>query len=340
MDQFALKSPEDQQVYFDQAAEESSFSALMLQKDFWVCWALKRLFSLEKIRHSLIFKGGTSLSKAFQLIERFSEDIDLTLHRSFFGFTGEKDPSSTSREKREKLLRELNAHATSYIQGELLESLRSEMARHLPKNVNWKLFPDEDDSDQQTLLFEYPSVKIGDSSYLRQQVKMEFGVRGETEPHQMGKVSPLLTTVNPKVFLDHTVEVPVLNPKRTFWEKATILHAFHYFPEDKRIPERQSRHYYDMYCLLQSFKEEVLKDHQLLTDVVEHKKKFFRAGWANYDLAKRGSLRLSPGERVEKEMEKDYASMEVMFYGDFPKWADILKALAQFETQFNSGESQ
>ena len=140
----------------------------------------------------------------------------------------------------------------------------------------------------------------------------------------------------PKTIADPEVSVRVLTAKRTFWEKATILHMYAHLPESKPVPKRQSRHYYDFYRLLNSpFKAEALSELSLLDRVGEHKGIYFRAGWARYELAKKGSLRLLPEERVHKEMRRDYEAMREMFFGRVPDWDKIVESIKSFEKEFN-----
>jgi len=133
------------------------------------------------------------------------------------------------------------------------------------------------------------------------------------------------------------VSVKVLNAERTFWEKATILHQYAHLPDGKPLPPRISRHFYDFFRLLNSeIKAKALKDLTLLERVATHKSIYFASGWANYGTARKGTLKLSPLERVMKDLEKDYALMEAMFFRKRPEWMEILKAVRAFEKEFNA----
>jgi len=127
-------------------------------------------------------------------------------------------------------------------------------------------------------------------------------------------------------------------PREHFGKKRqSILHELHHYPETKALKRGYSRHFYDFYQLLNSkFKEEALDKLELLDEVANHKKVFFRRGWAKFDLAKKGTLKLIPKQRILNELKKDYSEMEVMFFNTFPSWDDILKTITEFERSFNS----
>lgn len=133
------------------------------------------------------------------------------------------------------------------------------------------------------------------------------------------------------------VRVRVLNAKRTFWEKATILHQYAHLPDGKVLPARISRHFYDFFRLLNSeIKTKALADVELLDRVAVHKNLYFASGWANYETARKGTLILSPLPRLVEELEKDFDRMKQMFFGKIPHWDLILKTIKDFEQEFNA----
>jgi hypothetical protein len=130
--------------------------------------------------------------------------------------------------------------------------------------------------------------------------------------------------------------VRVIKAKRTFWEKATILHHEARRPETSMVPERYSRHYYDIHMMARSpVKDEALRDIPLLADVVAFKKRFYPRGWARYDEAIAGNLRLVPPPYVDRPMRKDYTAMEEMIYGEIPPWETILETLEELQDEIN-----
>ena len=336
MDRFLDISQREREIAFIKANENFGISAEIIEKDFWVCWTLKELFLLEEIKDNLTFKGGTSLSKVYGLIKRFSEDIDISIERSFLGFVDEKEPMNVSKKKAKSLIEELGHECKTFVQGDLFTRLSDTFALKLDGKGDWRLEIDPDDKDGQTILFHYPKITKSESSYVRPIVKIELGGRSDHWPISMQKISPYIDEIMPEAMKGMNAEIRALNVERTFWEKATILHKYAHYPDGKIVPERQSRHYYDFYCLLQSdAKDKALKNIELLEKVTEHKGLYFRSGWASYNTAKKGSLKTIPKKRVLDAMEKDYSAMSEMFFDEVPTWDQIVKELKKFEGDFN-----
>ncbi|NNM43778.1 MAG: nucleotidyl transferase AbiEii/AbiGii toxin family protein, partial [Chlamydiae bacterium] len=306
----------------------------------WVVWVLERLFSLEKIKSHLTFKGGTSLSKVYKMIDRFSEDIDLSIEREVLGFGWPDDPENApSKKKQRAVLDNLSKTCSNYVQTEMLNSLKEAIVTKLGTTKGWQIFSDQDDPDAQTLLFEYPS-KTSKNGYIRPLVKIEIGARSEHWPVSERKIQSYAKEALKKQIYEPEVCVRVLNAERTFWEKATILHQYAHLPEDKKIPPRISRHFYDFFRLLNSeIKETALTEAALLERVAMHKSIYFASNWANYGTARKGTLKLLPLARILKDLEKDYVLMEAMFFREVPEWQSILKTIEKFEMEFNNSSS-
>lgn len=336
MDRVLKLSEQDRIDTFSKAEVDIGLSEDIIEKDFWVCWTLKELFSLDEIKDNLTFKGGTSLSKIYKVIDRFSEDIDISIERAYLGFKDEKDPANVGTKQAKKLIDELGEACQNFVRGDLFNKLESVIKSKLgPKG--WKLEIDEDDNDGQTILFTYPKLTAKASNYIRPVVKIEIGARSDHWPVSMQKIAPYVAEILPAPLNQMDAEIRVLNIERTFWEKATILHKYSHYPENKIVPERQSRHFFDFYCLLNSEgKTKALANIDLLEKVAAHKNIYFKAAWANYLTAKKGSLKLIPEEKVMKAMEADYKAMSEMFAGDVPSWDEIIKDLKEFEEDFNS----
>ncbi len=197
----------------------------MSEKDAWVCWTLRQLFDLPDARSHFIFKGGTSLSKVWKVIHRFSEDIDISLSREWLGFVGERDPESApSRKQRTKLLDDLSATCAAKLRDEIAPALHQRFSAVLgPTGWSLAIAPD----DALTLLFAYPSVFAADAgaAYVRPVVKIECGARSDRWPVAEQSLAPYIAESFPAAFHDATFHVPVFDIERTIWEKATILHA-------------------------------------------------------------------------------------------------------------------
>ena len=191
MPQFLDLSAADQRLTLEQTAARVGWVASSVEKDFWVSWILQQLFAMPDLAPHLTFKGGTSLSKAWGLIDRFSEDIDLTIGRDALGFGGanspEQAPSAKQRSKRLKALKiACGTHVRDVVQPQLLERLNAVLG-----GVGWGLHLDAEDVDAQTLLFEYPThFDVQSARYLRPVVKIEFGARSDPWPANARVVRP------------------------------------------------------------------------------------------------------------------------------------------------------
>jgi hypothetical protein len=337
MTQLHLLSVTERELYFDASVNESGLPFEIIEKDFWVVWILERLFSLPDLNDHLTFKGGTSLSKVYGIIQRFSEDVDLSIEKEFFGFDNANDPEKAVSKKKQRLaLGNLSTACSRYVQNDLMTALRVAISQKLETAEGWKLIVDAEDPDGQTLQFEYPST-TENNAYIRPSVKIELGARSEHWPVGKHKIQSYSKSILKEKIEEPEVWVKVLEAKRTFWEKATILHQYAHLPQDKKLPPRISRHYYDFFCLLKSeIKSCALGDCELLDRVAIHKSIYFASAWANYGAAKKGSLSLSPPPSFLNDLERDFGLMKDMFFGSVPEWNAILKVIRDFEIEFNS----
>lgn len=335
MDQFANDTPEQREEAFQEAAAQLGMSKAIIEKDFWVCWSLKQLFALPSFGDHMIFKGGTSLSKAYDVIHRFSEDVDLSLDRAQLGFEGDRDPENPdlSGGKRKSLLQELQEAAEAEVSGALLAEVQAGFNASLDQGFSLSVDP----GDAQTLLFAYPSLTNDTGTYVKPIVRFEFGARGVHLPAEVREISPYVHQAFPDLLGSCEVDVKVLGVERTFWEKATILHMLYHQDPAKPLADRMSRHYYDMARLIgHEAKGRAIGSLDLLEQVAHHKSVFFKAAWANYEDAKPGSLRLMPNAELTAALRRDYSGMREMIIGDAPDFDDILGAIEAFEGEINS----
>ena len=334
MDAFANDTAENRDEAFQEAASRLGLSKAIVEKDFWVCWSLKLLTTLPFYGDQIIFKGGTSLSKAYDAIHRFSEDVDLSLDRASLGFTGDRDPENPdlSGGKRKDLLQNLQDTAEQTVSGPLLAEIRASFDARLAQDFTLSV----DQGDAQTLLFAYPSLAGGTDSYVKPVVRFEFGARGVHLPAEVRTIAPYLHSAFPDLLPKPQLDVKVLGIERTFWEKATILHMLFHQDPAKPLADRMSRHYYDMAQLIDhEAKDRALADLPLLEQVAHHKSVFFKAAWASYETAKPGTLRLAPSPELTTALRRDYAGMQDMIIGEAPDFDAILKAIRLFEEAVN-----
>jgi hypothetical protein len=338
MDDFVKLSAEERRIFFEGTSGPKNMEAQIVEKDFWVCWTLKELFRLPEIGEHLIFKGGTSLSKVFKVIQRFSEDIDVSIDRSYLGFGGVNEPEAgASNKEKQRRIEALKAACQHKIGGDLLPALQAAIKSKVRHDETWSLHSDDADPDMQTLLFDYPTSFAPDTAaYIRRAVKIEMGARADHWPSETKTITPYVAEKFPTGFREPNCALKVLSLERTFWEKATILHAEFHRPADKAMPERFSRHYGDFYELIHKgvSKSATIKL-DLLARVAQHKSLFFKSSWAKYGEAAKGTLRVVPPEHRLKALREDHQKMQQMFFGEPPEFDKIIALLNQWESEFN-----
>jgi hypothetical protein len=340
MDTF-LKSPADQRrIFCEQAEVALGLPAASIEKDFWMCWTLRKLYALPTLGQYLTFKGGTSLSKAWHLIERFSEDIDLVIDRGMLGFGPATGPEcAPSVKQQRKRLDELKAACQRHITNLLLPAFRARIGQELHDEATWslRLADAGDDPDLQTLLFDYPSVFIKHGTYLRSSIRIEFGARSDTEPVEPANIQPYLNQALPAVLGQSNFTVRTVAARRTFWEKAMLLHEETFRPSSKPRKVRLARHYYDLWCLIRKgVADQAIADAGLFERIARHRAIFFNWSWVDYSTLRPGALRLLPLTDQHAEWKKDYDAMRgTMFFGDEPDFDEMLAVVAKFEQRFN-----
>jgi len=324
---------------FQQVDEAMALQAVSVEKDFWVCWTLRELFLLPGIGQHLTFKGGTSLSKAWKLIERFSEDIDIIVDKEVLGFGGEAAPDrAASNKQRKARLESLMDACREWVQGKLQPALASRIQSALGDN-GWQLEVDPDMPDGQCLLFHYPSVfPAGAVGYVRPVVKIELGARSDDWPHEEKPILPYVIEYFPALDAALPFTVRVLSAERTFWEKACLLHEETFRPAGKPRKLRMARHYYDLWCLLRAgVGEKALAQTALFQRVAEHRELFFRFSWVDYSTHKPGTFRLTPPADHATAWKADYTEMlGPMFFGEAPTFEAMIAAATAFEITFNA----
>ena len=334
-------SAEKLQRYINEANEVLDFSEEILEKDYWVCWTLDVLFS-GPYADLLTFKGGTSLSKGYKVIERFSEDVDLTIDKSVLTLDPAKslevpDLGRAQRTKRGKAFdKSVAAFITEDFAPWLEKTIGEKLAgREGGQEFSFRLDPD----DPLNLFFDYPKIAgYGQGGYISPYVRLELGAKGERSPHSSQKVSSYIAEALPQAFEGETaITVPVLAIERTFWEKITILHSVASRPEDRSLQARFSRHYYDTYQLARNAEltERMSQDMALLEAVVENKRTYFFESWDWYDTARPGSFKLMPAAERQKALAQDYQDMQEMIIGDTPDFSEIMAGLQALEERIN-----
>lgn len=311
-----------------------------VEKDFWVCWTLNSLYHERPAGEPrLLFKGGTSLSKGYDLIKRFSEDIDVTVFRDDL-----EEPASVeelealSNKKRRAKLDAIRDACRAYITGPLREFLAAQLAD--ATNGTGRVEIDEADHDGQTLLLWYPEVEPRDGAYVRPAIRLESGAKSALDPHGPLTITPYVAEEAPGIDLA-VPDVTTIEATRTFWDKVVIAHGLRRWYERRgelrQEGQRVSRHYYDLHCLMQSETgKAALADLDLGADCVRHARMFFDR--PDYDLASAvpGSFAIEPAPKMVDALARDYANTTAMIFGAPPSFDDILASARQIERELNN----
>lgn len=331
MEKFIKLSDQERKNVIQKSAFDLGLRFDVVEKDIWVCWVLDKLFSSKEFEGRLVFKGGTCLSKAYNLIGRFSEDIDITISKSCLEISG------TSKKPREIRSRTRKA-AEDFVKNEIYKTLHKIFSKEL-KRDKWSIEISEEDAA--TILFNFPSVSIipltvpfmpsDNYSYIKPSIKLEFGALGDDWPTEEKSVEPYAKEILPDFF--GSTKVKVLDVKRNFLEKLLILHSIHYRPIDKKLRPHYSRHYYDVVALIQAgVGKDALNFPDILESVVENKTIFWNETWEPYDMIKSfADIKLVPQEERLKELETDYERMKEMFFANHPTFSEITSELKKFE---------
>ena len=316
-----------------------------VEKDFWVCWTLDALFNgLAEDSPRLLFKGGTSLSKSFGLINRFSEDIDITVFRNDLGEGASvEELEALSGKKRRAKLDAIKEACQAFIGGPLLRDL-SGLAADVMRSARipadrYRVELDTADVDQQTLLFWYPAVTASRDDYIQSAVKIEGGAKSALDPNISTSVRPYAADDLPNVDLA-VGSITAVEAQRTFWDKVVILHGLRRWYDHRgqlrHGGQRVSRHYYDVFRLLQSPTGEASEADRLLgEDCARHARMFFNTADFDLDQAAPGTLSLAPSAPMQDALERDYNAMAGMIMGPVPAFADVMAVIATLEQRLN-----
>ena len=328
---FAKLKDDERRVIFENSASKLKMNSAIIEKDFWVCYLLDYLFHKCKYKNSFAFKGGTCLSKVFNIIERFSEDIDLILDWEVLGYKRNEPWEVRSNEKQNKFNKEAIDKQNEFMKNELIPLLDNELVKTLGNNSKVYI----DDTDPGTIKFSYPKTLHNDA--ILQEIRLEIGALAAWTPTTKANVKPYIDECYPNLLQYKNIEVLATIDARTFWEKATILHQEANRPIDSKMPQRYSRHYYDLYCMAKkNVDDKALKEVDLLIKVADFKEKFYPRKWAEYGKARIGTLKLMPANHSIDALKKDYANMKSMIFGYYPSFNELMDEIKRVEVKINS----
>lgn len=321
----------DLNALFHNTAVKMGMTDAIVEKDFWVCYMLDYLFHRCAWKDHIAFKGGTSLSKSYGLIERFSEDIDLILDWRVIGYGINEPWEARSNTKQDAFNKEAGVRTEAFLKEEFMPSISGDLQNELPGPIKCYI----EDDDPQTVVFAY--IRSFDDSSILPVIRLEIGALAAWTPAALKPITPYAAIHYPKLFESPTTEILTVLPERTFWEKVTILHREANRPENSSVPARYSRHYYDLWCMAKSsVKSSAFADIDLLEKVVHFKEKFYHCTWAKYEEAKPGTMKLIPSAKNVKALRVDYDHMKNMIFGEKPEFDVILSTVSQLEKEINA----
>ena len=310
-------------------AEKTGLSPDAVEKDWWVTITLKALFACECADH-IVFKGGTSLSKAWNLIERFSEDVDIAIDRKFFGFDGEL---------KKKQINNLRRASCAYISGKLKEELDNKL------KVNgidgyFLSVPETQDTtkDPQAIEVQYNSLFA--PSYIRDKVVIEIGARSLIEPSENVQIRSIIAdNFSDADFADTYFSVPTVIPQRTFLEKAFLLHEEFQKPLDNIRIDRMTRHIYDLEKLMDTdFAKDALNNRDLYNAIVEHRRTLTAMKEVDYSTHSPKTINFVPPDFVMNVWREDYEKMENMIYGESLPFNKLIERIKELNERFRNIE--
>lgn len=330
MKNIALLDKNDRIVLFSQTAEKMKMHPSIVEKDFWVCFMLDHLFHDCKYKDAFVFKGGTSLSKAYNVIERFSEDIDLILDWRNLIYDDSNPWDDRSKTKQDNYNKHINKYAADFYREELVPTLNDELSKKLGEG-QWVVV---DSYDEMVVNFMYP--KDFELDYIVPVVRLEMGPLAEWIPSHNTIIEPFVAEKYPDIFKQRTTEILTIDVERTFWEKITILHKIANFPVDKPLPRRYARHLYDVYSMIHTdVKQRAFERKELLEKDIIFKQKFYYAKSAHYETATLSEIMLVPADYIMDDLRKDYDAMKNMIYGDYPEFEEIIMCLKELEEEIH-----
>ena len=320
---------EDRLTIFQEAANKKGLPAAIIEKDWWVTITLRVIFNMD-VSPYLVFKGGTSLSKGWNLIDRFSEDIDVILDRSFLGF-----PGTISNRK----VNGLKLANLDYVTNTFIEELQGAFDKFGITNMKFSISEKSiklKDPIQINIEYEAITEKV---EYIQSRVQLEIGSRSLRDPFtKRDIVSFVGSEFSDRDFADPHMSIPCVNPERTFLEKIFLLHEEFQRPKEKVRVDRLSRHLYDLTKIMSTeYADLAFTDMSLYEKIVEHRKQFFKVSGVDYEMHQPQFIDLNPPVHVYSGWENDYHTMkENMIYSESPSFKDLMSNIKSLQARINN----
>jgi predicted nucleotidyltransferase component of viral defense system len=320
---------EEKIAVFEAVAAKMGMKPFAVEKDWWVSRTLEIIFQMDIAKH-LVFKGGTSLSKAFKLIHRFSEDIDLAIDMDYF-FEYEKTWSKSKRTA-------LRKKAGAFTAGVFFNELQNAFQKNGFAEIKCNVLPVEDsDQDPRIIEVHYENIIPKPTDYIQPRLLIEIGCRSLREPFLNQTFGSLVDeTFEGREFVTPLFTVPSVNPERTFLEKLFLLHEEFHRPQEKMRVDRLSRHLYDVYHLTKAgIAEKAMANKELYETIVAHRYKFSRITGVDYNQHNPKTLNPIPFVEIVKFWKADYVKMleEMIYEEQKPSFDDLINNLNDLQNR-------
>jgi len=326
--EFYILSTKEKKLILQTLKNKTAYPEFVFEKDWWVTQTLAIIFEMDVAEH-LLFKGGTSLSKAWHLINRFSEDVDLALSREYLGFSS----SLISKSQVKRLRQKSFEFVTTTFYNDLQKAFKEK--GYTDVKFDFENLGDGD-QDPVSILIYYPSV-IQYSDYVLPRVKVELGSRSLKDPFSICQIQSFIGKQFSELpFSDSAIDIPCVNPERTFLEKLFLLHEEFQKPQEKMRVNRMSRHLYDIVKIYQSEHKKKIYDLALIESIIKHRERFNGIREVDYNSLFPPNLNPIPPNRLIKAWEQDYKTMQTsMIPDESPSFAEILKIVMQATKKYN-----
>ena len=322
---------DEKHIIFNQLAAKLKIHPASIEKDWWVVRTLELILTMD-VSEFIVFKGGTSLSKAWNIIERFSEDVDLALDRSFLGY---------EECKTVKQVKKLRSSTRNYIYKDFIPGLQNAFIKAGYSDVEVKLNEEEGKNLEPVQISILYKSCTTISAYTNPYVKIEIGSRSLREPSTNKEFSSLVGEHFPdRPFADSQIIVSCANPERTLLEKLFLLHEEFSKPEDKIKVDRLSRHLYDVEMLTRKgFLEIAIKEKELYNEIINHRQIYTKISEIDYNFHQPKALNPLPPKAIMNSWKKDYLKMqEEMIHGDSLSFDDLIDRIAEIKNRINALE--
>lgn len=324
-------STEERLTILSNIADEKGIVENAVEKDFWVSMVLRSIFSLP-YSDALVFKGGTSLSKGWNMIERFSEDIDLAIDREFLGFGEELNKSQRTKLRKE---------SKKFICNKLAVDIENMLARYGVLDECKVIVPETpvSDLDPVVLFVEYNTVLNQTVTYIPERVKIEISCRSLIEPFEKIAMRSMIEDAYPdENFAMPKVDVPTVLPGRTFLEKIFLLHEEFTRPGGCTRIERLTRHMYDVVKMMDKpFATEAINNHVMYNEIVAHRKAFTAWSGLDYSTHNPQTITFVPPPEIESILRDDYEQMKYGFiYKDAPEYDLLIAKITDLQQNFRN----